>query len=66
MKKAFVISALLVVLTLSLGGSAVSKGTDSGATIRRSLCVHVSQTCGPVREQPRQCCGRSRSSTPRR
>src|SRR5205814_8487620 len=32
MKKAFVISALLVVLTLSLGGSAVSKGTDSGAT----------------------------------
>ena len=32
MKKAFVISALLVVLTLSLGGSAVSKATDSGAT----------------------------------
>jgi carboxyl-terminal processing protease len=32
MKKAFVISALLVVLTLSIGGSAVSKGTDSGAT----------------------------------
>src|SRR5437588_5849608 len=32
MKKAFVISSLLVVLTLSLGGSAVSKGTDSGAT----------------------------------
>src|SRR5260370_37945567 len=32
MKKAFVIGALLVVLTLSLGGSAVSKGTDSGAT----------------------------------
>src|SRR5260370_30986078 len=32
MKKACVIGALLVVLTLSLGGSAVSKGTDSGAT----------------------------------
>ena len=32
MKKAFVIGSLLVVLTLSLGGSAVSKGTDSGAT----------------------------------
>src|SRR5438874_2365759 len=32
MKKAFVISSLLVVLTLSLGGSAVSKATDSGAT----------------------------------
>jgi carboxyl-terminal processing protease len=32
MRKAFVISALLVVLTLSLGGSAVSKVTDSGAT----------------------------------
>ncbi|MEK7387189.1 MAG: S41 family peptidase [candidate division NC10 bacterium] len=32
MKKAFVISALLVVLTLSLGGSVASKGTDSGAT----------------------------------
>src|SRR5256885_523990 len=32
MKKAFVIGALLVVLTLSLGGSVASKGTDSGAT----------------------------------
>src|SRR3990167_2905571 len=32
MKKAFVISALLVVLTLSLGGSVASKGTDSSAT----------------------------------
>ena len=32
MKKAFVIGSLLLVLTLSLGGSAVSKGTDSGAT----------------------------------
>jgi carboxyl-terminal processing protease len=32
MKKAFVIGSLLVVLTLSLGGSVASKGTDSGAT----------------------------------
>jgi len=32
MKKAFVISALLIVLTLSLGGSVASKGTDNGAT----------------------------------
>src|SRR2546427_640956 len=32
MKKAFVIGALLVVLTLSLGGSVASKGTDNGAT----------------------------------
>jgi carboxyl-terminal processing protease len=32
MKKAFVIGALLVVLTLSLGGSAVSKVTDNAAT----------------------------------
>src|SRR5574341_1912846 len=32
MKKAFVIGALLVVLTLSLGGSVASKGTESGAT----------------------------------
>ncbi|MGH7275946.1 MAG: S41 family peptidase [Candidatus Rokuibacteriota bacterium] len=32
MKKAFVIGALLVALTLSLGGSVASKGTDSGAT----------------------------------
>jgi len=32
MKKAFVIGSLLVVLTLSVGGSAISKGTDSGAT----------------------------------
>jgi carboxyl-terminal processing protease len=32
MKKAFVISSLLVVLTLSLGGSVASKSTDSGAT----------------------------------
>src|SRR2546428_11094448 len=32
MKKAFVISSLLVVLTLSLGGSVASKGTDNGAT----------------------------------
>ena len=32
MKKAFVIGALLAVLTLSLGGSVASKGTDSGAT----------------------------------
>jgi carboxyl-terminal processing protease len=32
MKKAFVISALLVVLTLSLGGTVASKGTDTGAT----------------------------------
>jgi carboxyl-terminal processing protease len=32
MKKAFVISSLLVVLTLSLGGTVSSKGTDSGAT----------------------------------
>src|SRR5919204_1092015 len=32
MKKACVIGSLLVVLTLSLGGSAVSKGTDTGAT----------------------------------
>ncbi len=32
MKKAFMIGSLLVVLTLSLGGSVASKGTDSGAT----------------------------------
>jgi carboxyl-terminal processing protease len=32
MKKAFVIGSLLLVLTLSIGGSAVSKGTDNGAT----------------------------------
>ena len=32
MKKAFVISSLLVVLTLSLGGTVSSKGTESGAT----------------------------------
>ena len=32
MKKAFVIGSLLVVLTLSLGGSVASKGTDGGAT----------------------------------
>ncbi|MCL6641594.1 MAG: S41 family peptidase [Candidatus Rokubacteria bacterium] len=32
MKKAFVIGALLVVLTLSLGGSVASKSTDGGAT----------------------------------
>ena len=32
MKKAFVIGSLLVVLTLSLGGSVASKGTDNGAT----------------------------------
>jgi carboxyl-terminal processing protease len=32
MKKGLVIGALLVVLTLSLGGSAVSKGTDNAAT----------------------------------
>jgi carboxyl-terminal processing protease len=32
MKKAFVIGSLLVVLTLSIGGSAVSKGTDGSAT----------------------------------
>src|SRR5438876_914637 len=32
MKRAFVIGALLVVLTLSLGGSVASKGTDNGAT----------------------------------
>jgi carboxyl-terminal processing protease len=32
MKKAFVIGSLLVVLTLSLGGTVASKGTDSGAT----------------------------------
>lgn len=32
MRKAFVIGALLVVLTLSLGGSVASKGTDTGAT----------------------------------
>ena len=32
MKKAFVIGTLLVVLTLSLGGSAVSKVTDNAAT----------------------------------
>ncbi|HET7343033.1 MAG TPA: S41 family peptidase [Methylomirabilota bacterium] len=32
MKKAFVTGALLVVLTLSLGGSAASKATDNGAT----------------------------------
>ena len=32
MKKAFVISSLLVVLTLSLGGSVASKGADSSAT----------------------------------
>jgi carboxyl-terminal processing protease len=32
MKKAFVTGALLVVLTLSLGGSAASKGTDNAAT----------------------------------
>ena len=35
MKKAFVISSLLVVLTLSLGGSVASKGTDNGATYER-------------------------------
>jgi carboxyl-terminal processing protease len=32
MKKAFVIGSLLVVLTLSLGGTVASKGTDTGAT----------------------------------
>jgi carboxyl-terminal processing protease len=32
MKKAFVIGSLLVVLTLSLGGSVASKGTDGGPT----------------------------------
>src|SRR3990170_880648 len=32
MKKAFVIGSLLVVLTLSIGGSVASKGTDSSAT----------------------------------
>ena len=32
MKKGIVIGALLVVLTLSLGGSAVSKVTDNAAT----------------------------------
>src|SRR3989454_1026670 len=32
MKRAFVIGALLVVLTLSLGGALASKGTDNGAT----------------------------------
>jgi len=32
MRKAFVIGSLLAVLTLSLGGSVASKGTDSGAT----------------------------------
>jgi carboxyl-terminal processing protease len=32
MKKALVIGSLLVVLTLSLGGTVASKGTDSGAT----------------------------------
>src|ERR1700756_4860578 len=32
MKKAFVISSVLVVLTLSLGGSVASKGTDDGGT----------------------------------
>src|SRR5262245_24753891 len=32
MKKACVIGSLLVILTLSLGGSVASKGTDSGAT----------------------------------
>src|ERR671925_784007 len=32
MKKAFVIGSLLVVLTLSLGGTVASKSTDSGAT----------------------------------
>ena len=32
MKKAFVIGSLLFVLTLSLGGTVASKGTDSGAT----------------------------------
>src|SRR3977135_953483 len=32
MKKAFVISSLLVVLTLSLGGSVASKSADSSAT----------------------------------
>src|SRR5437763_14187371 len=32
MKKVWVIGSLVVVLTLSLGGSAVSKGTDTGAT----------------------------------
>ena len=32
MKKAFVIGSLLVVLTLSLGGTVASKGTDNGPT----------------------------------
>jgi len=32
MKKAFVIGSLLVVLTLSLGGTVASKGSDTGAT----------------------------------
>jgi len=32
MKKAFVIGSLLIVLTLSLGGSVASKSTESGAT----------------------------------
>jgi carboxyl-terminal processing protease len=32
MKKAFVIGALLLVITLSMGGTVASKGTDTGAT----------------------------------
>ena len=42
MKKAFVMSSLLVVLTLSLGGSVASKGADSGATYEQlSLFTEV-------------------------
>jgi carboxyl-terminal processing protease len=32
MKKAFVVGALLLVITLSMGGTVASKGTDTGAT----------------------------------
>jgi hypothetical protein len=34
-----------------------------GASSRRSAAAHSAHTCGPLREQPRQRCGRSRSST---
>src|SRR5207247_1472935 len=54
MKKAFVIGALLVVLTLSLGGSVASKGTDNGATYEqlRWRCSRLSRTSTSTRSRP--------------
>jgi len=53
MKKAFVISSLLVVLTLSLGGSVASKGADSSATYEqlRLFTEVLSHRPEPVRRR---------------